>query len=71
MENNEPKPESVIKKHIDTIIILGAFASCMLWMNGKFNEVDMRFAKIDQELAVLKTVMIMQKIMPADMAAKQ
>lgn len=53
-----------IKKHIDTLIILGAFASCMLWMNGKFN-------KIETDLAVMKTVLIMQKIMPAELALKE
>ena len=58
-----------IKKHVDTVIILTAFASCILWMNGKFNEVDKQFAKVDkqfsevhQELAVLKTVLIMKNI---------
>ena len=60
-----------LKKHIDTIIILGSFASCMLWMNGKFTEIDARFAKIEQELAVIKTVLILKQIMPADLALKE
>ena len=49
------------KKHIDTIIILGAFASSVLWMNGKFNE-------IEKEIAIIKTVLIMKNIMPSDLA---
>lgn len=56
-----------LKKHIDTIIILGAFASCMLWMNGKFNAVDAQFAKVEQDLAVVKTVLIMKNIMPSEL----
>lgn len=27
-----------LKKHVDTIIILAAFASAFLWMDGRFNE---------------------------------
>jgi len=52
-----------IKKHLDTIIILGAFATCMLWMNGKFN-------KLEADMAILKTVLIMKNIMPAELAIK-
>jgi hypothetical protein len=49
------------KKHTDTVIILTAFASSVLWMNGKFNE-------IEKELTIVKTVLIMQKIMPVELA---
>ncbi len=58
----------LIKKHVDTVVILGAFAASLIWMNTHFNELDNRFGKIDQELAVIKTVMIMKKIMPAELA---
>ena len=34
-----------MKKHVDTVIILTAFAGCLLWMNGKFNDIDKRFFK--------------------------
>lgn len=49
------------KKHTDTFIILGAFAASLIWMNGKFNEVE-------KDLAVIKTVLVMKNIMPADLA---
>lgn len=65
-----------IKKHVDTVIILGAFGSAVLWMNSKFNEVDRQFAQVDkqfadihQELAVMKTVLIMKNIMPVELAS--
>ncbi len=29
-----------VKKHIDLIVMLSAFASSMLWMNGKFNDIE-------------------------------
>jgi hypothetical protein len=48
------------KKHADTIVILGAFASSMLWMNGKFNDIDHR-------LTVIETVLVLKNIMPLEM----
>lgn len=50
------------KKHVDTVVILSAFAASTLWMNGKFNDLDHR-------LTVIETVMIMQKIMPKELVA--
>lgn len=50
-----------LKKHIDTIIILSAFASSLLWMNGKFND-------LEKDITIIKTVLIMKNIMPTDLA---
>jgi hypothetical protein len=60
-KENNMNETNWFKKHIDTIIILGAFASSVLWMNGKFNE-------IEKEIAIIKTVLIMKNIMPSDLA---
>ena len=60
-----------IKKHIDTLVILGAFASCMLWMNGKFNEIDTRFSELEKDIAIMKTVLIMRDIYPKELAGKE
>jgi outer membrane receptor protein involved in Fe transport len=38
-----------IKKHVDTVIVLGGIISSLLWMNHKFAEVDKRFAIGDQQ----------------------
>lgn len=50
-----------IKKHVDTIVILSAFASSVLWMSGKFND-------IEKDIAIIKTVLIMKQIMPPELA---
>lgn len=42
------------KKHVDTVIILGAFGASVLWMNGKFNEVDCRFHEVDNRFSKLE-----------------
>jgi len=73
------------KKHVDTVIILSAFASSVFWMNGKFNEVDRRFGEVDrrfaevgkqfsevhEQLSILKTVLIMKNIMPVELAQSE
>lgn len=51
------------KKHVDTVIIVGAICGCMLWMNGKFNE-------IEKEIAIIKTVLVMKQILPPELAVK-
>lgn len=52
-----------IKKHTDSVMVIGAIISSMLWMNGKFNH-------LETELAVMRTVLIMKQIMPIDLAAQ-
>ncbi len=59
------------KKHVDTVIILTAFASSILWMNGKFNAIDHRFSDIEKDLAIVKTVLILKNIMPVELAQKE
>jgi hypothetical protein len=53
-----------VKKHTDLIIMLSAFASSMLWMNGKFND-------IEKDICVIKTVMVLKNIMPVELAQKE
>jgi hypothetical protein len=50
-----------VKKHVDTVIILAAFGSSVLWMNGKFNT-------LEKDMAIIKTVLIMKGIMPSELA---
>jgi len=50
-----------IKKHTDLLIMLSAFASSVLWMNGKFND-------IEKDICVMKTVLIMKQIYPSELA---
>ena len=52
------------KKHVDTVIVLGALFGGFLWINGKFNDINTRLVRIE-------TVLIMKNIMPVDMVAKE
>lgn len=49
------------KKHTDTVIILSAIVGSMLWMNGKFND-------LEKDVAIIKTVLVMKRILPIEMA---
>ncbi len=59
------------KKHTDTIIVLTAVCGSLIWMNGRFNEIDIRFSNLEKDIAIMKTVLIMQKIMPSELATKE
>lgn len=58
------------KKHVDTVIILTAFAGSILWMNGKFNEIEKEIYGLKTDIAIVKTVLIMKNIMPTELASK-
>jgi len=52
----------LFKKHVDTVIVLGGILTSVLWMNGKFN-------KLEKEVLVVKTVLIMKEVLPKELAA--
>lgn len=58
---NDSKEKNWFTKHLDTLVILGAFASSVLWMSGKFNE-------LEKDMAVIKTVLVMKNILPSELA---
>ena len=60
-----------LKKHVDTIVILGAVLGSFLWMNGKINEIKVDISDIQREIDRIKTVLIMQRIMPAELANQE
>lgn len=59
---NEDKKMDWLKKHTDTVIVISAIVGSMLWMNGKFNE-------LEKDMAVIKAVLVMKNIMPSEFAS--
>ena len=61
-----------IKSYAETIsIILSVFITVLtavIWMNGRFNEIENRFGQVEKDLAIVKTVLIMKNIMPTELA---
>ncbi len=57
-----------MKKHTDTIVVLGGILASVLWMNGKFNEVDKRFNEIEKDIVMIKTTLILKNILPVELA---
>jgi len=53
-----------LKKHVDTVIVLGGILGSVLWMNTKFNT-------IEKEVTVIKTVLILKNIMPQELAKEK
>ncbi len=59
------------RKHTDTVIILAAFAASILWMNGKFNDIEREIYNLKTDVAVMKAVLLMKNIMPSELCKKQ
>jgi hypothetical protein len=49
------------KKHVDTVIVLTGILGAVLWMNSQFNG-------LKQDMAIVKTVLIIKNIMPTELA---
>ena len=59
-----------LKSHADAVIVLGGLLSSVLWMNMKFNELQRDIANLEKEVAIVKTVLIMKNMMPAELASQ-
>jgi hypothetical protein len=57
-------------KHVDTVIVLGGIITSIMWMNHKFSDLEKEISGIKTEVAVMKTVMIMQGQMPKEILSK-
>lgn len=71
--NNEKcmeKETHWLKRHADTVVIMSGILGSFLWMSGKFGDIDKRFSIIEQRLVRIETVLIMQGIMPHELAIK-
>lgn len=62
-------------QHVDTISVLGTLAVGFLWFNSQISDVKtdisnvrMEVKDVQNELGIIKTVLIMQRIMPAELA---
>ena len=63
-----------LKQHADTIAILSLFIGCFWHLDGKLDtlskEVRADIAQMKTEIAVVKAVLIMQKLMPSELAIR-
>jgi hypothetical protein len=77
-ENKGLFMDNFIKKHVDTVVILGGIISSILWMNGKFNDVDEKFFRltdrlysIENRVTKIETVLIMKSIYPSELSCSE
>jgi len=54
----------LLKKHVDTVVVLTGILASVLWMNGKFNS-------LEKDVAVMKAVLICKDVMPRELAVKK
>jgi hypothetical protein len=59
------------KKHTDTVVVLAGILSSVIWMNSKFSDMDKRFASLEKDIAIIKTVLVMKGIMPSELASNE
>jgi hypothetical protein len=55
------KQDTWLKKHVDTLTIIGFVLGAAMWMNFKINQVE-------KDITIIKTVLIMKNIMPTELA---
>lgn len=58
-----------VKKHVDTVVVLGGILSAMIWINAKFADVHNDHKNLEKDVAVIKTVLMLKEIYPKEMAA--
>lgn len=59
------------KKHADTVVVLGGILSTIIWMNSQFSNLRQDIGNLKQDMAVVKTVLIMKNIMPTELAKEE
>ncbi len=56
------------KKHADSVATISTLIWAIVWMNGRFNEIDQRFSNLEKDIAIIKTVLVMKDILPKELA---
>ena len=60
-----------LKEHADSVVVIATIVGAVIWMNGKFIEIDHRFANLEKEVAIIKTVLLMKEILPKELATSE
>ena len=71
-----------IKKHVDTVAVIGSILGALVWMQTQFtkvndkmisinDEVKKEIASVQKDVAVIKAVLMMKNIMPPELVAKK
>lgn len=59
-----------LKKHTDSAVVLTAIIGSMLWMNAQFNDLRLDIARLDKDITVIKTVLLMKNIYPQELVKR-
>jgi hypothetical protein len=58
----------LFKKHAEVMIIVGVILGHFYWIDSKFDKFSERITAIEKDTNVVKTVMFMKNILPAELA---
>lgn len=56
------------KKHADSVAVIATIVGAVLWMSSQFTLLHKDLAELDKDIAIIKTVLIMKNVMPAELA---
>jgi hypothetical protein len=75
-----------VKKHADTVLVLGGILGAAIWMNSGLHNLERRISEVKsdlqaeiasvkselrEEIIVIKTVLILKGVMPAELASQK
>ena len=60
-----------IKKHTDTVVLLGALFSGFLWINGKFHDVEVSINELDKRLVKIETIIYLKGLVAQEIASSK
>lgn len=66
----EKQKKSWFKEHIDSAAIIGTILTVSFWMSSEFKQIHKDISDLRTDMAVVKAVLILKNIMPADLAMK-
>lgn len=56
------------KKHADSVATITILVTAIVWMHGRFKEIDRRFSNLEKDIAIITTVLVMKEILPKELA---
>ena len=70
-----------IKNHADTVVVLGTLFGGLIWINSQFHSINEKIndkfialtekiSDVEKDISIIKTVLIIKGILPADLIAK-
>jgi hypothetical protein len=57
-----------LKKHADAATVIGLMFSLAIWNHSEFKDIRRDISDLKQDVAIIKTVLVLNKMLPPDLA---